>query len=129
MSEKLKISADSTIANSFNFELIAKISGRRDFLKHRKWLLESWKLSCFGRKTSKWYPFYTSKISIVSDLSVSQKSPDLIENLKISADSAFSFWTIEQKRKCRIGRISEKGPFRRRQNDETHFSCKESIEN
>ena len=41
------------IVNSLNYEFLAKISGGRDFLKHRRWLIqESWKLSYFDRKTS-----------------------------------------------------------------------------
>ena len=42
---------------SFIYKLLAKIWGKRDLLKHRRWLVkETWKLCCFGRKTSKWYP-------------------------------------------------------------------------
>ena len=99
-----------SIVKSFNFEKLAKIWGKRGLLKY--WIcliLDSWKLSCFGRKTSKWYPFSAPKISIVLDFSVWQKSPELIVNLKISADSAFSLWAIEQKRKRGIGGISRKG--------------------
>ena len=81
-----------SIVNSFNYKLHAKIWGERDFLKYQGWFIpDSWKLSCFDRKTSKWYPFYVSKISILSDLSAWQKSPELLVNLKISPDSAFSF--------------------------------------
>ena len=61
----------------------------------------------------------------MSDLSVWQKSPDLIENLKISADSAFSFWAIEPKLKGGIGRVSRKGQFWRRESDQSNFFCKE----
>ena len=61
--------AKKSIVKSFNFEKLAKIRGKRDFLKHRRRLIqESWKLFSFGQKISKWYPFYVSKISIVSDL-------------------------------------------------------------
>ena len=52
-------------------------------------------------------------MSIGSELSVGQKSPDLIENLKTSADFTFSFWTIETKRKGGIGGISRKATFMR----------------
>ena len=39
----------------------------------------------------KWYPFEVSKINVVSDIQVLQKSCELIEKLKLSTDSAFSF--------------------------------------
>ena len=40
-----------------------------------------------------------------------KKSLILIKNLKISADSAFSFWAIESKRKRGISGISRKATF------------------
>ena len=100
---------ERSIVNSFNFELLSKISGRRDLFKLRRWLiLESWKLSCFGRKTSTWYSFWASKTSIMTDLSVWQKSPESIETREISADSPFSFWVIEPKEKRVLGGIFKK---------------------
>ena len=57
----------------------------------------------------------------MSDLSVWQKSPELIVNLRISADTAFSFWAIESKRKRGFGGISRKGQFKPKENDQSHF--------
>lgn len=37
------------------------------------------------------YPFEVSKINVVSDIQVLQKSCELIEKLKLSTDSTFSF--------------------------------------
>ena len=68
----------------------------------------------FGRKTSKWYPFQTSKISIVSDLSIWQKFPDLVVNLKISADFAFSFWAMEPKQNPESVKFLGKGNLQKR---------------
>ena len=50
----------------------------------------------------------------------------MIENLKVSADSAFSFWVIESKRKRRIGGVSRKNHFRRKESDQSHFFWKKS---
>ena len=47
--------------------------------------------------------------------------------MKISLDSAFSFWTIESKRKRGKSGISRKSNFRRRESDENHFFWKESV--
>ena len=66
--EKRRESRQTISFASFNYKILAKIS-ERDFIKYRRWsILESGKLFCFPRKASKCYPFYVSKISIVSDL-------------------------------------------------------------
>ena len=62
-------------------------------------------------------------------LSISIKISWVIKNLKISVDSAFSFWAIEPKRKGGIRGISRKAYFRRTQSDQNYFCCKESIVN
>ena len=57
-SDQSQLFCKKRIVNSLNYELLAKMSGGRDFLKHRRWLIqESWKLSYFDRKTSNWYTF------------------------------------------------------------------------
>ena len=61
----------------------------------------------------------------MSDLSVWQKSPDLIVNLKISADFTFSFWAIDPKRKHGICGIYGKEQFCRTESDQSKFFCKE----
>ena len=50
-------------------------------------------------------------ISGIWYLLVCQKSPDLIENLKIPADSILLFWAIQPKRKREIDGISGKDQF------------------
>ena len=60
----------------------------------------------------------------MSDLSVWQKSPDLIVNLKISADFMFSFWAIDPKRKHGICGIYGKEQFYRRECDHSKFLFK-----
>ena len=49
----------------------------------------------------------------MSALLVWQKSLELSEKLKISADSAFSFWAVELEQKHGIGAISRKANFMR----------------
>ena len=48
---------------------------------------------------------------------------ELIENLKISTDSALSFWATGSKRKSEISKISRIGHFKWK--DQSHFVCKE----
>ena len=55
------------------------------------------------------------------------QSPELIEKRKIFADSTFSFWATESKRKRGIGGIFKKGHFRRRESDQRYLFWKESI--
>ena len=65
----------------------------------------------------------------ITSFQLRSKFQEAIENLKISADSAFPFWAIEPKWKRGIGGISRKGHFRRKGSDQSHFCCKESIMN
>ena len=52
-------------------------------------------------------------------------SLELIWNVKISADSTFSFWAIESNRKRGMGGISRKGHLRRKESDQSYFFWKE----
>ena len=82
---------------------------------------------CFYRKTlcDLHYMFVSSTNN---GFSTSIKISGVIKNLNMSANSVFLFSVIELKRKRKIGGISRKGHIRRRQSDESHFFCKESIE-
>ena len=48
----------------------------------------------------------------------------MIENLKISADSAFLFSPLESKLKHEIGGISRKGQFKPRESKKSKCVCK-----
>ena len=52
-------------------------------------------------------------------------SLELIWNVKISADSTFSFLAIESNRKRGMGGISRKGHLRRKESDQSYFFWKE----
>ena len=67
-----------------------------------------WECFAFYRKTfcDLHYMFLSSTNN---GLSASIKISGVIKNLKISADSTFSFWAIEPKRKREINGISRKG--------------------
>ena len=82
---------------------------------------------CFYRKTlcDLHYMFVSSTNN---GFSTSIKISGVIKNLNMSANFVLLFSVIEFKRKREIGGMSREGHIRRRQSDESHFFCKESIE-
>ena len=72
-----------------------------------------------------WRVSKTSRRKTIS--SSSDLSHHLIKNLKVSTDSAFSFWGIESKWKRGIGGISRKGQFWRRKSDQSTSFGRKSI--